>query len=62
MIDQSVLIAANRGAPIALDKESRAGQAFHNIAARLMGEDIPFMDLEEKGGLWSRISKFAGRN
>jgi len=60
--DKSVLIAANRGAPIALDKESRAGRAFHNIAARLMGEDVPFMDLEEPGGLWKRISKLAGRS
>ena len=59
--DKSVLIAANRGAPIALDKESKAGQAFHNIAARLMGEDVPFMDLEEKPGLWNRISRLAGR-
>jgi septum site-determining protein MinD len=59
--DQSVLIAANRGAPVALDENSRAGQAFQNIAARLLGEDVPFMDLEEKGGLWKRLTKFAGR-
>jgi septum site-determining protein MinD len=60
--DKSVLIAANRGTPIALDKESMAGRAFHNIAARLMGEEIPFMDLEEQDGLWKRISKLTGRS
>ncbi|MBT3315882.1 MAG: septum site-determining protein MinD [Anaerolineae bacterium] len=60
--DKSVLIAANQGAPIALDKESRAGQAFRNIAARMMGDDVPYMDLEEQGGLWKRISKLTGRN
>lgn len=60
--DKAVLIAANQGAPIALDKESKAGQAFRNIAARLMGEDIPFIDLEDQGGLWKRISKLTGRS
>ena len=60
--DKAVLIAANQGAPIALDKESKAGQAFRNVAARLMGEDVPFMDLEDQGGLWKRISKLTGRS
>lgn len=60
--DQSVLVAANRGQPIALEENSRAGQAFRNIAARLMGEDIPFMNLESQEGLWKRLSRLAGRN
>jgi septum site-determining protein MinD len=60
--DKAVLIAANQGAPIALDQESKAGQAFRNVAARLMGEDVPFMDLEDQGGLWKRISKLTGRS
>ena len=59
--DQAVLVAANRGTPIALDESSRAGQAFRNIAARLMGEEVPFMDLENQGGLWNRISRMTGR-
>ena len=60
--DQSVIVAANRGQPIALDNDSKAGQAFRNIAARLMGEDVPFMDLESQEGLWKRLSRLAGRN
>ena len=60
--DQSVIVAANRGQPIALNNDSKAGQAFRNIAGRLMGEDIPFMDLESQEGLWKRISRLAGRN
>lgn len=59
--DQSVLIAANRGMPIALDDGSRAGLAFRNIASRLQGNDVPFMDLDAQDGLWKRISRFAGR-
>jgi len=28
-----------------------AGQAFHNIARRLLGEDVPFLTLREPGML-----------
>ena len=59
--DQAVLVAANRGTPIALDEDSLAGQAFRNIAARLMGEEIEFIDLGNQGGLWNRISRMTGR-
>src|SRR4030095_2975141 len=36
--DENVLVGSNRGAPVALDQKSRAGQAFRNIARRLKGE------------------------
>ena len=55
--DENVVISTNRGQPIALDVKSRAGQAFQNIARRLRGEQVPFMDLEEKSGFFSRLSK-----
>lgn len=46
--DQSILIAANRGQPLAFSSNSSlAGQAFHNIAHRVLGEDVPFMTLRE---------------
>lgn len=59
--DQSVIVAANRGQPIALEDDSKAGQAFRNIAARLMGEDVPFMDLESSDGFWKKLTRFTGR-
>jgi septum site-determining protein MinD len=51
--DQSVLIAANRGQPLTLSSSnhSRAGSAFHNIARRLLGEQVPFQPLKEPGML-----------
>ena len=60
--DKSVLVAANQGMPVSLDKDSRAGQAFRNIAMRLTGKEIPFMDLEEKSGFWNKLSKLTGGN
>jgi len=59
--DENVIIGSNRGAPVSADGKSRAGQAFRNIAKRLRGETVPFMDLEGGGGLWQRIQKLTGR-
>jgi len=59
--DDSVIIGANRGAPVSADLKSKAGQAFRNIAQRLQGEEVPFMDLEAGSGLWGRIQKMTGR-
>jgi septum site-determining protein MinD len=59
--DEGVLIGSNRGAPVATDPKSKAGQAFRNIARRLKGEDVPFLDLESSGSLWERIQRLAGR-
>jgi septum site-determining protein MinD len=46
--DENVIVASNRGMPLALDGRNRAGQAFQNIARRLMGEKLPFLDLESQ--------------
>lgn len=59
--DEGVLIGSNRGAPVALDLKSKAGEAFRNIARRLKGEEVPFLDLESGSSLWERIQKLAGR-
>jgi len=60
--DEAILISTNRGAPIALNgfKEARAGQAFLNIARRLQGEDVPFLDLTSKTGLMNRLRNLVG--
>jgi septum site-determining protein MinD len=58
--DESVIVASNKGTPLAMDGKSKAGQAFRNIARRLAGEQVPFLDLESHG-LWERLTKLAGR-
>src|SRR5512143_1015827 len=59
--DENVIIGSNRGAPVAFDAKSKAGQAFRNIAKRLRGETVPFMSLDHQGGLWERLQRLAGR-
>ena len=59
--DENVIVGTNRGIPIALDGKSRAGQAFRNIAQRMQGKDVPFLDFDSQGSLWARIQRLAGR-
>lgn len=55
--DEIVLMSTNRGTPVVLDGKSRAGQAFRNIARRLIGEEVPFMQLDDASGFFGRISR-----
>ena len=56
--DENVIVASNRGQPLVLEPKSKAGQAFRNIARRLMGEEVAFMDLEASHNVFQR---FLGR-
>jgi len=55
--DDSILISTNQGLPVAMTNAngSSAGQAFSNVASRLDGEDVPFIDLTPKSGLLNRV-------
>jgi septum site-determining protein MinD len=55
--DEKVLMGGNRGAPVALEERSLAGQAFRNIARRLKGEEVPFLDLMSQNGLLHRLTR-----
>jgi septum site-determining protein MinD len=59
--DETVIVSSNRGTPVAQDMKSRAGQAFRNIARRIKGEEVPFLDMDKQIGLWDRLQKITGR-
>ncbi|NPA92599.1 MAG: septum site-determining protein MinD [Chloroflexi bacterium] len=59
--DEAVVVSTNRGMPVALDEKSRAGQAFRNVARRLLGEDVPFMDWDSESGFLQRLGRLFGR-
>ncbi|WP_448576183.1 septum site-determining protein MinD [Thermomicrobium sp.] len=58
--DETIVTATNRGEPVALDPHSRAGQAFRDIAARLLGEEVPFQPLDTPDGVWRRMLRALG--
>lgn len=53
---QAVLSASNSGTPVIMDTESDAGQAYDDLVARYLGEDLPhrFLDIQKKG-LFGRL-------
>lgn len=55
--DESVLVSTNNGQPVALNGKSKAGLAFQNISRRLMGEEVSWMEMDEKSGLLVRLGK-----
>lgn len=55
--DDRVVLSTNRGVPITLDGKSQAGQAFRNIASRLQGKQVPFLELDNQGGLLGRLAR-----
>ncbi|MGP1387424.1 MAG: septum site-determining protein MinD [Thainema sp.] len=58
--DERVIVSTNRGEPLVLEEKlSMAGLAFENIARRLNGEDVPFLDLDAPSDdFFSRIRRF----
>lgn len=55
--DQDIIISTNKGEPAVTDSKSMAGQGYRNITQRLMGNNVPLMDLEEKS-FFGKIKEF----
>lgn len=55
--DENVVIATNQGEPL-VGKDCLAGKTFENICKRVMGEDVPLMNLEVKKSVISMLLDF----
>ena len=58
--DESIVVSANRGEPAVIDATSRAGQAFRDVTKRIMGEKVPFMNLEVNDSFFTKFKKLFG--
>lgn len=47
--DEDIVISTNKGEPLSLTANKSAGLAYRNIAMRILGNEVPFMDLKAKG-------------
>jgi septum site-determining protein MinD len=45
--DEGIIVSTNRGVPVAYNQVP-ASMSFHNIARRLMGEEVPFLNIGEQ--------------
>lgn len=59
--DEQVVIGTNQGEPV-IGLDSQAGKAYLNICKRIMGIEVPFMDLNGGRRLFSKISDLFRKN
>ncbi len=55
--DEHVIVSTNVGKPVVLEERSPAGMAFKNISRRLMGDDVPLMDLNIKEDFMHKLTR-----
>jgi septum site-determining protein MinD len=62
--DEQVIVSTNKGEPLVLaDKPSLAGTAYMNVAKRLEGKEIEFLQLEvPQRGIFARLSNWISGN
>ena len=56
--DEEIISSTNKGEPLVNTEKSLAGIAYRNVARRIMGEEVPFLNLEEETNVLSKIKKF----
>jgi len=59
--DENIVISTNQGEPL-VGSDSLAGQAYMNIARRIMGEEVPYLNLNGKHGFLSKLSHLLKKN
>ncbi len=55
--DEAVVVYTNKGTPVALEPKSHAGQAFRNIAQRLLGHEVPLEQWDTHESFFGRLSR-----
>lgn len=56
--DEKIIVSTNRGELAVLDNGSRAGQAFADVARRMMGEEVPLNNVENGHGWLELVRSF----
>lgn len=58
--DESIVTTTNKGEPAVSDPASLAGKAFRNIAERIVGKEVGFLDLDVNGSIVDKLKKMFG--
>ena len=59
--DEQIVISTNQGEPL-VGSDCLAGKAFANICHRILGEEVPFLDLEIKSSVWGKLKEIFKKN
>lgn len=55
--DKDIIVSTNKGDPIVNTEDSLAGKAYRNVAARLAGEDVPLLNLDEPTTWFDKVKR-----
>ncbi len=55
--DEYIVVSTNRGEPAVVNPTSLASTAYKNIVRRLMGENVPLMDIQVQDGFFDKLRK-----
>lgn len=55
--DEHIIVSTNKGSPVAHEGAVPAAQAFRSIARRLLGEDVPFLIMDNSTNLFDRLRR-----
>lgn len=53
--DENVVVSTNQGEPL-VGNATPAGCAYQNICQRILGKEVPFMELEKSISFWTRVT------
>ncbi len=56
--DTGIITSTNKGEPIVNDEKSLAGRAYKNVAQRILGNEVPYLDLEAETSVVAKFKKF----
>ena len=59
--DEQIVVSTNRGEPL-VGTECLAGKAYMNICHRILGEDVPLLDLNQKHGVFEKLKDMFKKN
>lgn len=59
--DEQVVIGTNQGETV-IEMDSVAGQVYMNICHRILGEEVPYLDLDKQSGFIHKISRMFKKN
>lgn len=56
--DEDIIITSNKGEPAVMNQNTKTGQAYMNISKRILGEEVPLLDLNKDTVLKKFINLF----
>lgn len=60
--DEDIIVSTNKGEPVVNTETSLAGKAYRNIARRVSGEDVPFLNLDTPTSWFEKLKGFFSKS